>query len=392
MTAQPPTLLVLAASTYQLPFIQAARDLGCRVLTADNRPSNPGHALADASFNCDTTDVAGMVSLARREAVNGVVAAATDVALDAAAAIAHTLGLPGPSPECVSQLTRKSAFRELQVKLGLPHPLHASTPEKIDFPAPWIIKPNRASGSKGIRIVDKPDELASAWATAASESVDRTALVEAFTDGSQGTIEGVVTHGRIATALITERSTAPAPWVATRSHRVPAAIPLSTAQDLYAQIERIFSALAYVEGPFDGDFLIRPDGTPVLIELTPRAGGNSLVRMLKYAVGFDMPDYVIQTALGRKVHVAPFAPRPTIVEILGVETDGQLTYDAGQAKCLMEEPGIRYLHMDYPPGTPVHCFTDGRHRVGELVASADTDKELDALLVQAHKHLALGTR
>ena len=61
-----PTLLVLAATTYQIPFIQAARRLGCRVLTADNRMANPGHAMADANFCCDTTNIQALVELPRK--------------------------------------------------------------------------------------------------------------------------------------------------------------------------------------------------------------------------------------------------------------------------------------------------------------------------------------
>lgn len=389
MSAEPSTILILAASTYQIPFIQAARAAGCRVLTVDNRPGNPGHALADASFDCDTTDVPALVALARAQQVNGVVAAATDVALDAAAAIAQALGLPGPSPDCVRQLTRKPAFRALQVRMGLPCPPHATALDQVDFPPPWIVKPNRASGSKGICIVEQVGGLASAWDRAAAESMDRLALIETFTQGRQGTIEGVVAGGVIRAALVTDRLTAAPPWVATRGHRVPTTLPPSVAPGLHTQIERVFHELGYADGPFDADFLVRHDGTPMLIELTPRAGGNSLVRLLELAVGFDMPAYVIATALGRASTPAPFAVRPTVVEILGTDSDGHLQYDPQQVVRLAAEPGVGYLQMDFPPGSPVHRFTDGRYRIGELVASADSAQQLDQLLDDVHRRLAL---
>jgi biotin carboxylase len=360
------------------------------VLTVDNKPDNPGHALAHASFNCDTTDVPTLVALAREQNVDGVVAAATDVALDAAAAIAETLGLPGPPLNCVHTLTRKPAFRALQKQLGLPHPRYTTVRDEMDFPPPWIVKPNRASGSKGIRIVEHVDELADAWLAAAAESKDGLALVEGFALGHQGTIEGVMANGRIAASLVTDRLTATAPWVATRRHQVPATLPRSSSNALHAQIEQIFDELGYKNGPFDGDFLVQNDGTPMLIELTPRAGGNSLVRLLQFSVGFDMPAYVIAAALGRAVPPDPFVPRPTIVEILGVPAKGHLAYDAEEVARLMSESAVDYLSMDLPPGSLVHSFIDGRHRVGELVVSANTVQQLKSTLHDVHRRIALG--
>src|SRR5690606_16826191 len=134
-------LLILAASTYQIPFIVAARRLGCHVLTVDNRPDNPGHRLADQAIDCDTTDTDSLVGIAREHRVDGVVAAATDVALDAAARIASELGLPGPTPACTRVLTRKIAFRQLQATLGLPTPPHSTSASPTpSFAGPWIIK------------------------------------------------------------------------------------------------------------------------------------------------------------------------------------------------------------------------------------------------------------
>ena len=79
------TLLVLAASTYQVPAIETAKRLGYRVITTDNIPSNPGHSIADASFGEDTTNLDGILALAKSENISGVIAPGTDVAVMTAA-------------------------------------------------------------------------------------------------------------------------------------------------------------------------------------------------------------------------------------------------------------------------------------------------------------------
>src|SRR5213078_2129415 len=116
------TLLVLAASTYQLDAIRKAKELGIRVITTDNVPSNPGHRLADRCYSIDTTDRAGVLDLARRERINGVIAPATDVALETAAYVAAALALPGPSVESAAILVSKWQFRQFLKREGLPCP------------------------------------------------------------------------------------------------------------------------------------------------------------------------------------------------------------------------------------------------------------------------------
>lgn len=384
-----PRLLVLAASTYQLPFIAAARRLGSFVLTVDNRPSNPGHRMADLSIDCDTTDPHALLSIAREHAVDGVVAAATDVALDAAALIASELGLPGPSPDCTRALTRKIGFRALQERLGLPMPRYAPSLDDLHFPGPWIVKPNRASGSKGIRIVGAADELPAAWKAAEAESVDGLALVEAFIPGHQCTLEGVLQDGRVVASLATDRLTAPAPAVGTCGHVAPGDVPRHILAELHGQVQRIFQPLGYAQGPFDADFVIDARARPVLLELAPRAGGNSLVQLLRHACGFEMPDYVVRTALGLPFSVVPFSVRPTILEILAADRDGRLSYDAEALATVRSMPGVCHLEFDYAPGVRVQRFVDGRDRIGELVVSAATRDEAQALLSRARDALRI---
>ena len=373
-----PTLLVLAAAQYQLPFIHAARHRGYRVLTADNRPDNPGHAFADASFDCDTTDVDAVLALARRESVDGILAAATDVALQSVAAVCDQLRLAGPGVECARQLTGKLSFRRLQHSLGLPHPdFDAAMDACPAIAPPWIVKPNRASGSKGIRIVEDPSELAPALQVAQAESADGQALVEAYLGGHQGTVEGVLANGAIAAYLVTDRLTAQVPQVATRGHRTPAGFAPEVVADLLDQLQCVFTHLGYRDGPFDCDFLQSGDRA-VIVEMTPRAGGNSLVQLLAVAAGFDMPGYAVEMALGRAPLVAPFKIRPAAVEILTVSADGKLQYDEAAAERIRSAPGVQRLSMDKKPGDAVRRFRDGRDRVGELVACADTREILDS--------------
>lgn len=95
------TLLMLGGSDTQVHAIERARELGIRVVTCDNRPQNPGYPLADEYYEVSTTNLDGVLDLARRLRVDGVLAYASDPAALTAAYVVERLGLPGDPLESV---------------------------------------------------------------------------------------------------------------------------------------------------------------------------------------------------------------------------------------------------------------------------------------------------
>lgn len=382
---KPQTLLVLGGSVYQIPFIEAARRLGVRVITADNRPENPGHSLADAYVECSTVDVEGICHVAQEWSVDGILAAATDVALDAVAATVDRLGLVGPGSDCVATLTRKAAFRAYQRQAGLPHPGVCEGPP-VGFPV--IVKPNRSSGSKGIQVVNDAAEWIQAQASAALFSMDGIAVCEEFIAGRQGTVEGLIRQGKVLAMMVTDRLTAKAPHVGTLGHCTPSTLPQAIQAALQRQVEKILSDLGYADGPFDGDFVVA-GGVVYLLEITPRVGGNSLTKLWAAAQDFDMPRAAVLEALGIREAIVSNQVRPAMVRILSVANSGRLDYNTGVVQALACDARVFSLELDYPPGVNVEAFADGRHRIGDVTVAADTPAGAEALLADVLASLGL---
>jgi len=389
------TLLVLAASKYQVPAIETAKALGYRVITTDNVATNPGHALADASYQVDTTDFDGVLRLAVREKISGVIAPGTDVAVITAARIAEVLGLPGPSPEAAVLLTRKLAFRALLQDAGLACPRVIRIADGLRLngglfgSAKWLLKPNCSSGSKGIFIVNDEAEYYSRVVDSRSFSLDGEAFLEEFLEGSQHTCEGVLEGGRVVLSLLTDRDTASAPYTATIGHGVPSRLPAHVQAEALSTIESVMARLGVSDGPFDCDFVATRDRV-VLIEITPRLGGNSLSRLFKAALDFDLTAYAVTTACGDLYPVPPSTPpKAAAIRILGVEQGGRLTWNEREADLLSEQPWVASLMFDVPGGTQVSPFINGRNRVGEALITGENRDELDAHLLELTQRLAL---
>ena len=104
-------ILMLGGAKQQIPIIKTAKDMGYYVITCDYEPENPGHKLADEYYNVSTTDLDGVLELAKRLKIDGIIAYASDPAAPTAAYVAEKMGLPGNPYESVKLCTEKDLFR-----------------------------------------------------------------------------------------------------------------------------------------------------------------------------------------------------------------------------------------------------------------------------------------
>lgn len=393
------TLMVLAASTYQVPVIIAAQRLGYRIITTDNKPDNPGHRLADQAFSVDTTDRDAIFALARKQNITGIISPGTDVAVETAAYVGERLALPGPPLEAARILTDKLAFRTFQATNGFPCPRVYSIQEaaakgdELFDEVGWLIKPSRSSGSKGVFHLCKPCDLDVHLAESKSHSLDGRVLIEELIPGTQHTCEGILQGGKIVLALVTDRDTADPPFTATKGHRTPSRLSRDAQTAALLSIANVLGAVGVVDGPFDCDF-IATDNRIILVEITPRLGGNSLSALFQSALNFDLIAYAVAFACADRrplplVPVEQLQPQPRAVVILGVDRSGQLGWDEKEIAALRAEPWVETLTLDLPRGMPVQPFINGRHRVGEALIRGRDRAEVDIRVAELKRRLAL---
>ncbi len=370
---EPPAILILAASLYQIPFIQRARELGFRVVTLDNRPDNPGHRLADTSICASTTDPAAVLAAARAEKVSAILAPCTDVALPSAARAAADLGLPFPSPPAVDTLTSKAAFRRFQQSRQLPHPdfveVRSGKPLPVWPTWPALVKPDRASGAKGMRMVTDLDDLKEACCYAAPVSLNGTVVIEAFLPGKQTTLEGIWDGQRWIASWLFDRVVAPPPYTTTMGHNYPSCQPTSLADKARQAVAAILTHFAIPPTFVDADLVFTPEG-PIILEMAPRVGGNSITRFLAALAGVDVPDLTIRLATGQSLPSLPAPPFPAgALRLLGSATPGILYYEPDAVAHWRKQSGVAVLDIDLPPHTPVPVMTDSRNRLGEIITT-----------------------
>jgi len=186
--------------------------------------------------------------------------------------------------------------------VGAGKPL-ARIPRQVGLPC--FVKPVRGGSSVGVSRVRLLAELGPAVARAAAEDERAEALVEAAIEGVEVTCAVLRPGGRLrCLPLVAIRPAGEAfydyhaKYVADDTRlQCPAEVPDRSAVEIERISTALFAALE-LRGVVRFDFILRPDGTPVFLELNTLPGftGHSLVPLAARTAGLS-PLFVLEACL-----------------------------------------------------------------------------------------------
>ena len=296
-------ILILGGGFQQLPAIRKAHELGLTVLLADYLPDAPGRREADQSFLISTRDRDKILELARKEAVDGILAFASDPAEETAAYVAEKIGLPGGMYAAAGILGNKRKFREFLAVHRIPAPRHfpMNYPES-DLPYPVVVKPLDSSGSKGVTILRSYDagRLLRAYQVAVSCSLSGQAMAEEYIAyGYRHLIGGdvivrdgnVILYGLMDCIREDGKNLVPCGKI----------YPCGAGEEVKVRIARIMQTviheLSITDAEMNVEFIAGKDGEVYPIEIALRCGGNGIPQLLSDATGIDWIREEVQRTL-----------------------------------------------------------------------------------------------
>ncbi|MDG1418747.1 MAG: ATP-grasp domain-containing protein [Maricaulis sp.] len=366
--------------------------MGLEVVVIDMHESPPAHIHADHFFQCNTSDISQAIDIARECKVDGVLSPATDIAVMTQAAIAEALNLVAPTAMAAAVLTDKSAFRRHCEEGQIPGVRwrslsEGSKPDRLIDGRASIVKPNRASGGRGARKLNCKSDIHRIWPECARETNGHGALIEEWVEGQQLTIEGYLFDGRLIFDAFTERMPMDEPYVGTIAHDAPASTGVGVRDRVIELVERVYRTVGITSGPIDADIVVRPNNEPVILETSPRLGGNDLCQLIKAGWGVDIAQAAILHALGKaedgaRLLAGARQKGACCVRILHSKTDGILKYDEAGLDHLRAENWVSSLNVDYTPGSRVPAFQSGRDRIGSIVLA---DVSISAVMTRVQQ-------
>ena len=306
-------LMLLGGLRYLLPVIQAAHEQGYYVITADYLPDNIAHKYSDEYCNVSIVDKDAVLKEAQRLRIDGIMSFACDPGVVAASYVQNKMGLPSFGPfESVEILQNKDKFRGFLTENGFNVPrargydsIEAAIKDSNWYLWPMIVKPTDAAGSKGVTRVDRMADLRSALEYAMKHSISGRIIVEEFIEkeGCSSDSDSLSIDGKLVfTSFCAQRfdTNATNPYTPA-AYSWPSTFTTEQEHYLTSEIQRLITLLGLKTVLYNIETRIGTNGKPYIMELTPRAGGNRLSEMLRYATGVDMITAITRAVVGDSI-------------------------------------------------------------------------------------------
>jgi biotin carboxylase len=394
-------LLVLGAGPAQLGVLAAARGRELTVVAADRDPSAPGFRYADRRAIVSIEDETAIERLARAEQVEGVAAPGSDHAVALAARVALRLGLAHPlTPETASLSVSRLKQRERLAAAGIPQPRSivcrsgadvSRAAEELGFPV--VVEAPDRTGERAVGLARDRAALAEAAAVALAESRDEHCLVEELVAGEILTVNAFVLDGRFVPLTVTDREQAPPPaFGVPLAHRWPAEVEPAGVGAAVETAAAAARALGIEQGPATVQVLLGDDG-PLLAKLSARVGAGHDAELCRVALGVDLNELAVRSALGESVPAQLLAAQARVggacVRFL-VAPAGELQDVRGLEEAYAVE-GVRGIRIYRKPGHVFRALRRASDRAGAILATGETRDDALAAAARAEAKIRFVT-
>ena len=306
----PRHILIIGGGVFQVPAIKTAKSMGLKVVVTDYNPEAEGMLLADYPIEVSTRNINLTVNTAKQFhracPLDGVLTVGTD-ASQTVAAVADALNLPGIPFEVAERATDKIKMRQVLKEKGVSVPdfrpiwtLEDCREAIKEMPLPLVIKPCDNMGARGVRKVERLDDLIPAFREAKEASISGKLILEEFMEGPELSLDALVFEDNIHITGVADRIIERDPYFVEVGHTLPSILPAEQQTQAVDVFKQAISALGIDIGAAKGDIKITPEG-PKIVEIAARlSGGWMSAYTYPLATGVNLYKAAIQIALGEK--------------------------------------------------------------------------------------------
>lgn len=146
--------------------------------------------------------------------------------------------------------------------------------------------------------------------------------------------------------------------------------------ELTTEIQRLLNLLHMNTSIYNIETRIGIDGTPYIMEVSPRGGGNRLAEMLRMATGTDLITAAVRASVGDEVNDIeqhPYNGHWAEV-VLHADVDG--IFESLVITEEFEQKHVVESDLWVTNGDEVRAFRGANDAIGTLVLNFDTEEEL----------------
>ena len=381
-------VLVLGGGIYQVPLIRRAVDKGYRVTVASLHEDDPGMGLSHESITMNITDKKTICAFVREKNIDAVVSTGTEFSIPTIGHVHEQLGLPGISQETASITTNKILAQTRFAEQGVPIARFncvksltdaVSAAEKIGFPV--FIKAPDSSGSRGISMVQTPEEMEPAFNEAMSISRNGDVLVEEMLTGLEFGAQVIVVNGEVRQCLCHNDTVSPPPVTVPIGHSLPFTGSEANEHTAFDVCTKAVKALNIQNAVCNADLIATPGGVRVF-EIGARIGATGLAEIVDIHHGINLYDIALSFALGETPEIKKRTGPAAAYLIIQAPRTGKLV------RCVVPESvrgmeGVVEAAFDCQPGAQVNTFRIGPDRIGHVLVTAGDVRSAEELAKKA---------
>lgn len=387
-------VFVIAGGEWQKPLVRKVKELGYEAVNSNLYPDSPAFQYADHAEITDVRDKETNLAIGRKYGVNAVLTDESDIAVPTVAYVSETLELPGIGQEKASLFTNKYKMCRFARMHGLNVPEYAccvSGQEAAEFVrnlldggvcSRAIIKPLDSQSSRGVYILERPEDAEVFYELSASCSTDKkSVIVEQYIEGTEFTVDGIVIGGKHYSLAVSEKKHyAYNPNIASElffSYENPRFDyeVLRRQNDRFVEMAELSFGLTHAEYKFE-------KGRYYLIEIAARGGGTRISSdIVPRLTGVDVYKILIEKALGHASAEDSFHPvipysRCGVLKFLDAAFDGGRVTSIEGVDEILSNPDVLELHLEFKVGDELYLASDDRSRIGFYIAFGESRQEL----------------
>lgn len=337
-----------------------------------------------------------------------------------ASKLALHLRLPFPAPETVARTRNKFESRRIWKDAGLPTPRAALTSElekTLEFfryvRKDIVLKPVSGSGSellfhckdeeeivKSVRVMK--EELPKRRlkplfkkisANSGSRPIDPCSswIVEEFISGSEFSCDFILQDGQ--TVILRETGKVKAPeqtFGSILAYTFPPLYPEGfVLRDLHNVLKDASTSLGFTWGYFMADFIITGGGKPVIIELTPRPGGDSIPTLVEIATGNDLLGIYLDIISGKPHPLETTEMPPESFASINLYAPGEGLITRLDPSLILSFPWVKAVFLKKEEGDRIILPPDDydSRLLGHCIISSESGSNLLSIYHQLNKSL-----
>ncbi|MGL6116735.1 ATP-grasp domain-containing protein [Plesiomonas sp.] len=275
-------LLCIGAGEEQLPFIEHAISQGHLVYSFDKNQNASGLSNSTQGYHLPD-DFNELCQIIDDIQPDGILPVPQGRLLSLTGKLNNKYNWNGISEEAAEIFTDKELFFEnlksvITTPQTISRPINEVNTSIIrEIPLPLILKPKYGSGSRGVVVIKKPNELDKSLAFCKEQAIEKNEIfiIQPFMVGVEHSIDGYIQNNKFRAICIREKEISPLPWRQEIGYIYPAKVSTDVENKIYTEMQKLTDRLALNNCMLNADILVNKDEI-IIIEASGRPGGLSL--------------------------------------------------------------------------------------------------------------------